>query len=126
MGASKLKRLLAVAAACVVLAGPVAAHPWNADQRAWPGDVRRQGRDFARRPQRGYQEPAFSRGYSDGYSTGAADGRGRNGYDPVRHKDYRQGDIGYFSAYGSKDAYRNNYRAGFRQGYEEGYRDSTR
>jgi hypothetical protein len=72
---------------------------------------------------RGYQEPAFARGYSDGWEKGLDDGRDRDRYDPVRHGDYKDGDNGYDRSYGSKDAYRNNYRAGFRQGYEDGYRD---
>jgi hypothetical protein len=74
----------------------------------------------------GYQDPAFSRGYSDGFERGLDDGRDRDRYDPVRHRDYRDADDGYYRGYGSKQAYENNYRAGFRQGYEEGYRDGTR
>ena len=69
-----------------------------------------------------YQEPAFARGYADGYEEGLKDFRGRDRYDPVGTRDYRNGDQGYYSSYGSRDAYKNNYRAGFRQGYEEGYR----
>lgn len=75
---------------------------------------------------RGYQEPAFARGYSDGWEKGLEDGRDRDRYDPVRHGDYRSGDNGYQRSYGSRDAYKNNYRSGFRQGYEDGYRDTTR
>jgi flagellar biosynthesis/type III secretory pathway protein FliH len=75
---------------------------------------------------RGVREPAFARGYSDGWEKGLDDGRDRDRYDPVRHGDYRSADEGYTRAYGSKDAYRNNYRAGFRQGYEDGYRDGRR
>src|SRR5262245_6327463 len=73
---------------------------------------------------RGYQEPAFARGYSDGWDKGLDDGRDRDRYDPVRHGDYKDGDNGYERSYGSKDAYKNNYRAGFRQGYEDAYRDA--
>jgi hypothetical protein len=88
----------------------------------------RQNRDARRDPRvlRGYQDPAFARGYSDGWEQGAKDLRGRDRYDPARHGDYRDGDEGYNRSYGSKDAYKNNYRAGFRQGYEEGYRNRTR
>lgn len=74
----------------------------------------------------GYQDPAFARGYSDGYERGLDDGRGRDRYDPVRHRDYRNGDEGYFRDYGPRRAYENNYRAGFRQGYEQGYREGGR
>lgn len=73
----------------------------------------------------GYQEPAYARGYADGYRQGAGDGRDRDRYDPVGHRDYRDADDGYYGSYGSRDAYRNNYRAGYREGYEEGYRQRT-
>lgn len=69
-----------------------------------------------------YQEPAFARGYADGYKRGVDDNRDRNRYDPVSHSDYRRADEGYYRDYGTRDSYKNNYRAGFRQGYEEGYR----
>jgi hypothetical protein len=85
------------------------------------------GPGYRRAPGRGgYQDPAFSRGYSDGYERGLDDGDDNDRYDPVRHRDYRDGDEGYFGGYGSRDAYKNNYRAGFRQGYEDGYRDGAR
>jgi hypothetical protein len=79
-----------------------------------------------KRMPRGYQEPAFARGYGDGHVRGLADGKGGQRYDPADSRDYRDGDQGYSNAYGSRDAYRNNYRAGYRQGYEEGYREATR
>lgn len=75
---------------------------------------------------RGYQEPAFARGYADGNQRGRADGKSRERYDPADSADYRSGDQGYTLSYGSREAYRSNYRAGFRQGYEEGYREATR
>ena len=67
-------------------------------------------------------EPAFARGYSEGYRQGVSDAKRRERYDPVGSRDYRDGDQGYAASYGSRDAYKNNYRAGFRQGYEDGYR----
>src|SRR5262245_2508091 len=87
------------------------------------GNGRYQRDDRGRGRLRGYQEPAFARGYSDGWDKGRDDGRDRDRYDPVRHGDYKDADNGYQRSYGSKDAYKNNYRAGFRQGYEDGYRD---
>jgi len=75
--------------------------------------------------QGGYQEPAYARGFSEGYRQGTDDGRDRDRYDPVGHRDYRDADNGYYGNYGSRDAYRNNYRAGFRAGYEDGYRAVT-
>ena len=77
------------------------------------------------RAQRGYQEPAFARGYSEGWDQGLNDRRDRDRYDPAGHREYRNADHGYDRGYGSKDAYKNNYRSGFRQGYEDGYRDGN-
>lgn len=91
-----------------------------------PVTVRSDGRPFAGQRRGGYQDPAFSRGQSEGFRRGFEDGRGRDRYDPVRYREYREGDAGYFSGYGSRDGYRNNYRDGFRKGYEEGYRDGSR
>ena len=78
------------------------------------------------RDRRGYQEPAYARGYSDGWQQGLEDGRDRDRCDAARHGDYKDADNGYERSYGSKDAYKNNYRSGYRQGYEEGYRNGTR
>src|SRR5262245_43046039 len=70
-------------------------------------------------------EPAFARGYSDGFKH-AQDGRQeRQRYDPVGHREYREADQGFSPSYGTIEAYRNNYRAGFRAGYDAGYRDDT-
>jgi hypothetical protein len=123
MRARNWTRLLAAVATCALLASP-AAGQWLRPNDRPSSDVRRDER--ARRLPRGYQEPAYARGYNDGYARGAEDGRGRERYDPVRHKDYRDADEGYVRSYGSRDAYRNNYRTGFRQGYEDGYRARTR
>ena len=71
------------------------------------------------------RESAFARGYDDGHRQGLRDGREGTRYDPVRHREYRDGDQGYGNEYGSRDAYRNNYRAGFRQGYDDGYREGS-
>lgn len=68
----------------------------------------------------------YATGYERGHEKGVEDGRNGDRYDPLRHRSYRDGDEGYSSDYGSRDAYRNNYRAGFRQGYEEGYRQGSR
>ena len=130
MGGFKPTRLLLAVATCVALVTPLAM--LDADAQAQRGRGWQRGlqdvpgwRDGRRVP-RGYQEPAYARGYSDGFSRGLSDGRDRDRYDPVGTRDYRDADNGYFGGYGSRDAYRNNYRAGFRQGYEEGYRDGAR
>jgi hypothetical protein len=66
---------------------------------------------------------AWDRGYRDGYERGQNATRGNNRYDPVRERDYRDGDNGYDRRYGSKDAYKQLYREGFRAGYDRGYRE---
>ena len=87
----------------------------------------RPGRGVVVRPQqRPYREPASARGYADGYEEGLRDARDRDRYDPVRSRDYREADQGYYREYGPRDAYRNNYRFGFRQGYDTGYREGRR
>ena len=75
---------------------------------------------------RSYREPAFAAGFDSGYEKGLEDGRDGDRYDPVRHRDYRDGERGYRDSYGSRDAYKTNFRTGFRQGYEDGYRAGTR
>jgi hypothetical protein len=74
---------------------------------------------------RGYQEPAYSRGYADGFRHAQDDRQDRRRYDPVAHRDYREADQGFYRSYGPRDAYKNNYRAGFRAGYDAGYRDGA-
>ena len=71
------------------------------------------------------EEPAFARGYADGFKHAQEDRRDRRRYDPVGHRDYRDADQGFARSYGTLEAYRNNYRAGFRAGYDAGYRDDT-
>ena len=53
----------------------------------------------------GYQEPAYARGYSDGYGSGAR-GRGSRPHDPAGQRAYRDADQGYCRSHGSRDAYR--------------------
>ena len=91
----------------------------NSDRERW--EDRRDPRVL-----RGYQDPAFARGYAEGWDHGADDRHDRDRYDPTRHGDYKSADDGYGRSYGSKDAYKNNYRSGFRQGYDAGYRNGER
>jgi len=95
---------------------------------AVPADAQGRGRgprSFGSPPAfgRGYQEPAFARGYADGFKHAQEDRQDRRRYDPVGHRDYREADQGFYRSYGSRDAYKDNYRAGFRAGYDAGYRD---
>lgn len=109
-------------AACAVLITPLLFSSLDAQGRNRPE------RDGPRRVvpgrsvPRGYEEPAFARGYEAGRERGRADARSGQRYDPVASREYRDGDRGYAVSYGSRDAYKSNYRAGFRQGYEDGYR----
>ena len=91
------------------------------DRAGGQRDDRGAGRSIRR-----YQEPAYARGYSDGYQHGWNDGRDRDRYDPGGHRDYRDANQGFYGAYGPRSAYRTNYRSGFRPGYEDGYRDGQR
>ena len=109
----------------VLLSLVIAATPITADA---------QGRGRGRGPTRfgslplaggAYEEPAFARGYADGFKHAQEDRRERRRYDPVAHRDYRDADSGFARSYGTREAYRNNYRAGFRAGYDAGYRDDT-
>lgn len=72
-----------------------------------------------------YQEPAFARGYAEGFRHAQDDRQDRRRYDPVGHRDYRQADQGFDRSYGSRNAYKDNYRAGFRAGYDAGFRDGS-
>lgn len=72
---------------------------------------------------RGYQDPAFSRGYDDGYRQGLDAARDGDRYDIRRESWYRSGDRGYYRRYGSRNQYRQIYRDGFANGYDAGYRD---
>jgi hypothetical protein len=103
----------------------IAAAPADAQGRG-----RGPGRFFAPVPPgvplgRAYQEPAYARGYADGFRHAQQDRDDRRGYDPVAHRDYREADQGFYRSYGSREAYKNNYRAGFRAGYDAGYRDTS-
>jgi len=71
------------------------------------------------------EEPAYARGYADGFRHAQQDRSDKRGYDPVAHKDYRDADQGFYRSYGSREAYKDNYRAGFRAGYDAGYRDPS-
>ena len=107
---------------CVALALLASALPAGAQGRG-----RAIGRSGATPPglARVNQEPAYARGYADGFRHAQDDRNDHRRYDPVGHRDYRDADQGFSSSYGSRDAYRDNYRAGFRAGYDAGYRDGT-
>ena len=70
-----------------------------------------------------YNNPAYSRGYDDGYRRGMEASRDGDRYDVRRERDYRDADNGYDRRYGSRDQWRQVYRDGFASGYDEGFRN---
>ena len=113
-------RSLSVLAVACLIASLTSAVPVEADGRA-----RGVGRLWAMTPaaERVDQEPAYARGYADGLKCAQDDRQSGRKYDPVGHREYRDGDQGFSQSYGSREAYKDNYRAGFRAGYDAGYRD---
>ena len=71
-----------------------------------------------------YSNPAIAAGFDDGYEQGMEDARDGERYDPVRAKDYRDGDNGYDRRFGTRDQWKLAYRDGFKAGYERGYREA--
>jgi hypothetical protein len=113
-----MARFISVLISVIVVAAPIAA------------DAQGRGRGFGRFGAvplvgRAYEEPAYARGYADGFRNAQEDRKARRRYDPVAHREYRDADQGFSRSYGTVEAYRNNYRAGFRAGYDAGYRDDT-
>ena len=90
------------------------------------GSTRGRGRGVFGNERGGYDEPAYARGYAEGFDKGREDWEDRDRYDPVRHREYRDGDRGYNDNYGSRDLYKQHFREGFREGYEDGYRGGNR
>jgi hypothetical protein len=113
-------RFIVVVLSLLVLVTPL---PADAQGRGRARDAER----FGAIPTAGRinEEPAFARGYADGFKHAQEDRRERRRYDPVGHRDYSDADHGFSASYGTLEAYRNNYRAGFRAGYDAGYRDDT-
>jgi hypothetical protein len=66
-------------------------------------------------------DPAYNEGYERGYRAGADDLRRRDRYDFTDEGDYRNGERGYRSQYGSRDRYRSAFRQAFQDGYRAGY-----
>jgi hypothetical protein len=115
-----MARFISVSIAIMVLAAPMTADAQGRGRAIGLG--RLGGQPVAGR---GYEEPAYARGYADGFRHAQEDRKDRRRYEPVAHRDYRDADQGFSRSYGAIEAYRNNYRAGFRAGYDAGYRDDT-
>jgi len=67
-------------------------------------------------------QPGYNQGYERGQRAGLDDGRRAEPFRFDDEADYRRGDIGYRSDYGSKDRYRSDFRLGFEAGYRSSYR----
>jgi len=69
---------------------------------------------------------AEQRGFSTGLDRGRDDGHDHRSYNPNNSDHYRDGDSGYRSEFGSREAYRSVYRSAFSRGYSQGYRQTAR
>lgn len=69
-------------------------------------------------------QAAFSEGYERGVRAGVTDGRRGDAFRFNDEDDYRRGDIGYRSQFGTRDRYRIDFRIGFERGYRSGYEQS--
>jgi hypothetical protein len=93
---------------------------YSQGRRTYPNDPSQRGSVYRGG---GYNDPAYSRGYDDGYRKGLETARDRDRYDVRREGLYRDGDRGYDRRYGSRNQWRQVYRDGFAAGYNEGYRN---
>ena len=71
--------------------------------------------------QPGWREPGYSEGYERGRRAGVEDIRRGNSFDFGDENDYRRGDAGYRSQYGSRERYRGVFRLAFEEGYRQGF-----
>ena len=70
---------------------------------------------------------ARENGYRIGYEKGIEDARSRRGFDPRRHRAYRNANSGYERRYfNSRYQYEDVFRRGFVSGYDAGFRDAMR
>jgi hypothetical protein len=69
---------------------------------------------------------AQQRGFATGLDRGRDDGHDGRSFNPNNSDHYRDGDSGYSSSFGNKDAYRQVYRSAFMRGYSQGYRETGR
>jgi hypothetical protein len=69
---------------------------------------------------------AYREGYDRGVRAGDLDARRGERFRFDDESDYRRGDIGYQSQFGSRERYRDDFRRGFESGYRTGYSDNNR
>jgi hypothetical protein len=77
-------------------------------------------------PQTSYSQTAYNRGFERGQLTGEQDARRGRPFDFSIASDYRRGNYGYDSRYGSTDLYRRDFQLGFEAGYRTGYQRYSR
>ena len=68
-----------------------------------------------------YNRFGYEEGYRRGERAGQDDGRRGVVFNFSITNDYRRGDMGYRSQYGTRDRYRIDFRVGFEAGYRSGY-----
>lgn len=68
-----------------------------------------------------YGRFGYDEGYRRGQQIGQDDGHRGLVFNFTITNDYRRGDTGYRSQYGTRDRYRIDFRAGFEAGYRTGY-----
>jgi hypothetical protein len=64
---------------------------------------------------------ASQNGFQDGANDGLQDRQGGHSTRATKRHNYKEGDRGYSSSFGSKDEFRASYRQAYIQGYEKGY-----
>lgn len=113
-----------VIGARVDIGGPRA----SAVQVPWQQPYGRDERDSGPWSRRGAADRiALDNGYRVGYEKGIEDARDRRGFDPRRHRAYRNADIGYERRFAtSRDRYEDVFRRGFLSGYGAGFADAMR
>jgi len=64
---------------------------------------------------------ATQNGFQDGANQGLQDRQAGHSSRATKHHDYKRGDRGYSSSFGSKEQFKASYRQAYIQGYEKGY-----
>lgn len=69
---------------------------------------------------------AMQNGFQDGSNEGLQDRQAGHSSRATRHHNYKEGDRGYSSSFGSKEQFKASYRQAYIRGYDKGYngRDS--
>jgi hypothetical protein len=109
--------------------------PNNADDRRAYESGYDQGYQNSRDANRDYREQngqygnrsepngnvATQNGFQDGANEGLQDRQAGHSSRATRHHNYKEGDRGFSSSFGSKEQFKASYRQAYIQGYEKGY-----